>query len=146
MDKIKIELNSQLFKQLMQLIYLGRWMASSHKDSTDMSMQDVDQQVLSCAKDAGLDDWVEFDSTTEKYLPSSQFEEDMEPVIQEYDDFTFWDELAWQMAERDFANKFDHAQILCMTAEEIFREKNAMADKYFDEFSTNGLENLKLSK
>jgi hypothetical protein len=33
-----------------------------------------------------------------------------------------------------------------MTSEEIFREKNVLADKYFEEFSSNGIDKLFLSK
>jgi len=145
MDKIKIEFDTSMFRQLIQLVYLGRWMASSHQEDPDKSMKEIEQHVYSHAKKFNIDDLIDYDTVHNKYLPSEQFEEEMTPVIQEYDDFTFWDELAWQMAERDFAKKFDHAQILCMTSDEIFREKNILADKYYDEFSTNGLDNFKLA-
>jgi hypothetical protein len=144
MDSIKIAFNPLLFKQLLQVIYLGRWMAASHRDDPDISLKEIEQHIYAHAKDFGLEQLIDFDSTHKKYLPSAAFEEEMSSTIQEYDDFTFWDELAWQMAERDFDRKFDHAQILCMTDDEIFREKNLIADRYFDEFSTKGLENLKL--
>jgi len=145
MENLKIQLNPSLFKQLLQVVYLGRWMASSHHDDPDISMKEIEQHIYSHAGKFGLESMVDLDATHNKYLPSATFEEEMLPVIQEYDDFTFWDELAWQMAERDFAKKFDHAQILCMTSDEIFREKNVLADKYFDEFSTNGLENFRVT-
>jgi len=144
MDKIKIEFDASMFRQLIQLVYLGRWMESSHQEDPDKSMKEIEQHVYSHAKKFNIDDLIDYDTVHNKYLPSEQFEEEMTPVIQEYDDFTFWDELAWQMAERDFAKKFDHAQILCMTSDEIFREKNIIADKYYDEFSTKGLDNFKL--
>jgi hypothetical protein len=69
-------------------------------------------------------------------------EEELDLVVQDYDEYVFWEELAWRMAERDFTKKFDHAQILCMTSDEIFREKNTIADKYFEEFNVSGIENL----
>ena len=128
----------------MQVVYLGRWMAAAHHDDPDLSLKEIEQHIYANAKEFDLENMVDFDDTHKKFLPSAKFEDEMSTLIQEYDDFTFWDELAWQMAERDFAKKFDHAQILCMTDEEIFREKNLIADRYFDEFSTNGLENLKL--
>jgi len=35
-----------------------------------------------------------------------ELEDTMDPMIQDYDDYTFWDELAWRIAERDFVQKF----------------------------------------
>lgn len=121
-------------------------MTASQHDDPEKSMKDIEQVVYSLAKKTGFEEWIDFDANTNKYLPSEQLEEEMEPIIQDYDDLTFWDQLAWQMAERDFEKKFDTAQILCMTEDEMFREKNLIADKYFDEFSVNGLENFRLTK
>jgi hypothetical protein len=146
MNTKKIEFTQEQYLELVQLVYLGRWMVSSHSDDPDTSLKDIEQSVYSNAKSFGLEHWVDFDPTFQKYFPSSQLEEDMEPVIQEYDNYTFWDELAWQLAERDFSRKFDESHILCMTEEEIFTEKSALSDKYFDEFLKNGLENFVISK
>ena len=139
---MKIEFTAGQFQELLKTIYLGRWMISAHHDDPDTSMSEIEQVVYSKAQNFGLSDLVDFDSDNNRYFPSDQLEEEMETVIQEYDDFTFWDQLAWQMAERDFERKFDHAQILCMTNEEIFREKNILADRYFDEFAAHGVENF----
>lgn len=139
---MKIEMTTDQFRQLLKLVYLGKWMVTSHHDIPDESLSEIEQVLLLQAKKYGLDDMIEFDAAENKYHPSDSIEEEMETLIQEYDDFTFWDELAWQMAERDFSKKFDQAQILCMTTDEIFREKNTLADKYFEEFSENGVENF----
>lgn len=147
MNSIKIEFNNQLFRQLVQLVYLGRWMIASHeKEDTDNSMKEVEQHIYKQANTLRLNELIEFDPVTKQYSPTSFMEEQMTPMIQEYDDFTFWDELAWQMAERDFSKKYDQTQIMCMTDDEIFREKNILADKYIDEFSANGLDNFKIIK
>jgi hypothetical protein len=142
----KIEFTSEQFFQLMRLVYLGRWMTTSHHEEPDQSVEDLEQYIYAHAKDYGLGDFVDFDPKENKFLPVAELDEEMEPIIQEYDDFSFWDQLAWQLAERDFSNKFDHSKILCMTADEIFREKNAIADKYFDEFSESGLNKFSFNK
>jgi hypothetical protein len=142
MDTKKVEFTSEQFLKLMKLVYLGRWMVSSHRDETDKNFEDIEQHVYSQAKNFGHEAYVDFDSNYGKHFPSADIEDEMDPVIQDYDDYTFWDELAWRMAERDFDRKYDHAQVLCMTNDEIFRQKNILADKYFDEFTTNGIEKL----
>ena len=138
----KIELTPDQYRQLMKLVYLGYWMSSAHKDDSEPLVDDIEQLMYTYAPVFGFNDIVEFDTTINKYLPSSDFEEELEIPVQEYDDYVFWEELAWRMAERDFTKKYDHAQILCMTGDEILREKNTLADRYFEEFGINGVENL----
>jgi hypothetical protein len=142
MDTKKVEFTSDQFRQLMKLVYLGHWISNSHKDEPDKSIDEMEQFIYSKAKEFGCNDLVEFDSNYKKNYPSLDMEEELDLVVQDYDEYVFWEELAWRMAERDFTRKFDHAQILCMTSDEIFREKNTIADKYFEEFNVSGIENL----
>ncbi len=146
MESKKIEFTQEQFLQLLKLVYLGRWMANSHRDETDKSLEELEQHFFSNATTYGFTDMVDFDNKYKKFFPAIELEDTMDPMIQDYDDYTFWDELAWRIAERDFVQKFDHAQVLCMTSDEIFREKNTLADKYFEEFSTNGIDHLLLTK
>ncbi len=141
-----IEFTSDQFRQLVKLVYLGHWISNSHKDEPDKLFDEMQQYIYSRAKVFACDDLVDFDSTYNKTYPSLDMEEELDVVVQDYDEYVFWEELAWRMAERDFAKKFDHAQILCMTSDEIFREKNTFADKYFEEFNISGIENLTLEK
>ncbi len=146
MDSKKIELNQEQFLQLMKLVYLGRWMANSFRDDPDKSLEELEQHVFSFASTYGHNDMVDYDMHDNKFFPSIELEDTMDHIIRDYDDYTFWDELAWRMAERDFVRKFDHAKVLCMTSKEIVREKNIFADKYIEEFNTNGIDNLLLTK
>ena len=140
----RIELTSEQYLLLIKLVYLGYWMSSAHKDDADPLIDDIEQHIYSFASIFDLNNSVEFDKSLNKFMPSSDFEEEMETSVQEYDDYIFWEELSWRLAERDFTRKFDHAQILCMTVDEILREKNTIADRYFEEFGINGVENLNL--
>ncbi len=141
----KIELTNEQYLLLLKLVYLGNWMSSAHKDNTDPLLDDTEQYIYSFASLFGYNNSIEYDKSLNKYFPSSEFEEEMEIPVQEYDDYTFWEELSWRLADRDFLRKYDQAQILCMTADEILREKNTIADRYFEEFGINGVENLHLN-
>jgi hypothetical protein len=70
----------------------------------------------------------------------------MDPYVQDYDEYTFWDELAWRLADRDFEEKYDPAQTIVMTGEEIIVQKDSMVEKYYQEFDLHGLDNLILKK
>jgi hypothetical protein len=144
MSTKKIEFTSEQFTELLKVVYLGHWMANSHRDEPNNTFEEIEQHIYSNAHSFGLNHYIEFDQESQKYLPSPELEEETDPIIEDYDDNTFWDELAWRMAERDFSNKYDEAKVLCMTGDEIFREKNTLADKYFEEFSTNGIQKMML--
>lgn len=138
----KIELTSEEYKNLLRLVYLGHWMANSHRDNPVVELDNVENLIYSYAKDFGCEDMVDVDSKLKRYYPSFELENEMDIYIQEYDDYSFWDELAWHLADRDFEKKFDPAHTLVMTTDEILREKDIIVEKYFNEFDKNGVENL----
>jgi hypothetical protein len=142
----KIELTPEQYKNLLRLVYLGHWMSNSHRDDPIIELDNVENLVYSFAKDFGCDEMVDCDNKFNRFYPSFELESEMDTYIQEYDDYTFWDELAWHLADRDFDKKFDPAQTLVMTTDEILREKDAIVDKYYSEFDTNGVDNLILKK
>lgn len=138
----KIELTSEQFRNLMKLVYLGHWMANSHRDEPVSEIDEVENIIYSYAEQFGCADWVDGDQKTNHYYPSSELEEEMDPYLEEYDDYTFWDELAWRLADRDFETKFDPGKVIVMTTEEILREKDIIVQKYVNEFNKQGLENV----
>jgi hypothetical protein len=146
MSTKKIEFTAEQYIMMMKLVYLGRWMAGSHAEEPEEWLETIEQYLYSYCKNFGLTEICEFDTENNRYMPTVELEEEMENAISEYDDFTFWDELAWRLAERDFGRKFDEAQIICMTGDEIYREKNLIADKYFEDFKKNGIEKITLAK
>jgi hypothetical protein len=146
MGKIKIELTREEYRNLLKLVYLGHWVANSHRDEPIAELDETENLIYSYAKNFDSTDIIDIDSKLERYYPSFDFETEMDPYIQEYDEYTFWDELAWRLTDRDFDNKYDPAQALVMTTEEILRKKDAMVEKYLEEFDHNGLENIELRK
>jgi hypothetical protein len=141
-----IELTQEQYKNLIKLVYLGHWMSNSHRDDPISELDNVENFIYSFAKDFNCAEMVDNDSKNTRFYPSFQMEQEMDAYIQEYDDYTFWDELAWHLADRDFEEKYDPAQTLVMTTEEILREKDALVEKYFGEFDTSGVDNLYLKK
>lgn len=142
----QIELTSDQYRELLKLVYLGNWMKNAHLDEGEEMPDEIEQHLYSYAPAFGCDDIIDYDATSKKYFPSSDLEDDCDTTVQVYDDFVFWEEMAWRLAERDFERIYDHTQILCMTEVEIMREKQALADRYFEEFSVNGVQFLNLSK
>jgi hypothetical protein len=142
----KIELTSDQYKNLLRLVYLGHWMSNSHRDDPIVELDAAENLLYSFASEFGCESFVDCDTKFNRFYPSFEFETEMDPYIQEYDDYTFWDELAWHMADRDFEKKYDAAQTLVMTTEEILREKDTIVEKYYTEFDQNGVDNLVIKK
>jgi len=146
MTKKKIELTDEEYKNLIRLVYLGHWMSNSHRDDPITELDNVENTIYSYAEQFGCADMIDCDTKLNRFYPSFELETEMDVYIQEYDDYTFWDELAWNLSDRDFEKKYDPAQTLVMTTDEILRQKDIMVEKYSKEFEANGVGNLVLKK
>ena len=67
----------------------------------------------------------------------------MNVLIEDYDQYTFWDELANQLAERDARNELGK-QYDKMNYKDKILKQNEYLDFYIQEFMKNDLKNLKI--
>lgn len=138
----KIELTSEQYRNLLKLVYLGHWMANSHRDVPIPELEEIENVVYSFASQFGCEELVDSESQTGQYFPSVDLEEEMDSFLEEYDDYTFWDELSWRLADRDFETRYDPARAIVMTNEEILREKDIFVQKYVKEFNAHGIDHV----
>ena len=144
--KVEIKLTNEQYKALMQLVYLGNWMANAIRiDDKIKEFEEMEQYIFSFAnaKEADLKKYVEYDKQLKKHFPTNFFEEEMhERYIDDYEDEFFWDELTYTLGKRDFFKKFQEEKIRNMSKEEIFIKIDEFNDKYEKEFEENGIEQL----
>lgn len=84
---MKIELTEKQYKTLLVLTYCGEWMLNSFKTNTDKVSKETDnleQVVFSYAKNAGLENWIEYDEKLKMYLPTANMEEELQECIDKY--------------------------------------------------------------
>lgn len=84
---MKIELNKNQFKTLLTTLYCGEWLLNSPKLEVDKMAKDTDrleQKIFSFAKEAGLENWVEYDEELEKYFPTEKMEMDLHGYIDKF--------------------------------------------------------------
>jgi hypothetical protein len=143
MKKISIEFSQKEYEMLMHLVYLGNWMVNSHRNDPIEDYESIQHKILQKA-DCELDkkDMVEYDETFEKMVASEEFEEQLTPYIDEYDHNTFWEELGYELAERDFYRKYNRQRISKMSPRDRLMETEKIASQYFDEFQQNGIQNI----
>ncbi|NLB54671.1 MAG: hypothetical protein GX811_02700 [Lentisphaerae bacterium] len=143
---MKINFTKREYKVLLEMMYLADWMIHAHEpDRRKDSYRELEQKILSLASEFGYDDLVEYHEDFNEYFHTREFEDDtIRDRIEDYDDATFWDELAYKLAERDVYRKHTEEELARMTREDralLFFEKER---SYTDEFITNGLERIKI--
>lgn len=137
------------FKTLLKLVYLGNWMANAQRGEggveTIPEYEDMEDFIFSHAKAFGLGAWVDDElKDQDKYFPSREFEEDsgVHELIEEYDDYTFWDEFAEHLADRDLLREYGVEALKAMSRDERFGKYLELREKYDRELEEHGLERI----
>ncbi len=143
---MKITLTKKQYEQLIKIVFLGKWMADATEVDEEKDYTEIEQYILSFARDAGLEDLVEYDPEYKQYFNTSSFEEQsgVSDLIQRYDDYTFWEELIFRLSYRDLVKKHGTPAVDAMSAEQRLKEQNGYAERYEKEFNEHGLDNLAL--
>lgn len=143
---MEITLSREQFAILLELVYLGNWMANAIRmpgeEITDLSH--LEQHLFSLARDLGFDDVADLDETLPDVFPSQALEDRMELYIEEYDDQTFWDQLIDRLAERDVLEDHGEPAVRAMSQEEYFQKRDAYVAKYEEEATKHGIERLRV--
>lgn len=141
---MKIELTKEQFKTLMELVYMGNWLATSLHDEIPKRKQkyeEMERIIFKLAKENGLSQLVDAEEE-EAFgcLPSRAFEDGpVRGYIDDYDDYTFWEELADRLAVRDMELIYGRDVAKQMSHEEYISKWSEFEDNYRTEFGRNGL-------
>lgn len=142
---VQLNLTKEQYRTLLEMTLLGNWMINSTREKTIKEYDDVEQLVFSFAKQAGLEDCIEYVEKLKAYFPTPDFEEEQAmPFKEEYDDYTFWEELIHRLAWRDMERKLGRPIPEGAATEEQLLANDAEVKRYQDEFNANGIENLVL--
>src|SRR4030067_758701 len=139
---MEIKFTKEQYETLIKLVYLGYWMIkSTHGDEEAEKFEEIEQYIFSLAKDFKLENYIRHNKEFDKYFPTIEFEEEskVEKYISEYNDGILWDELINRLAMRDLIKKYGEDEV-----EERVEKQQPFIEKYENEFSKNGIENLVL--
>lgn len=134
---MKINLTKREYRSLMDVLYIADWVMSAFGETGNNKPDphdQLEQKLLSYAKDFGFDDYVQQDKSAGRYYPTRLFEDETmaTEIIDQYDENTFWDELAHRLAQRDIKLKYgDMAQ--------VYEEMSIIEDAYNEKFEETGL-------
>lgn len=139
---MKINFTKKQFKTLLDLAYLGEWTANSIRpdDERFADYDELFQYICSFAKDMGCEDLVPYDRELNAYFPSQEYENQLHPIIDDNEEYIFWEKLSGHLAKRDLDREggtFD-------TLDDRFRRLLEIEERYEKEFEENGLSNLRI--
>jgi hypothetical protein len=144
MKEINIKLNSNQYKALLKLIYLGEWVLNSNLDRSGEKLtieEEVEQIVYASNPEPGL---FEYDNEFGLYFPTRDFEDKMQKFIDDYNNYNFWEELAYQLADRDTKIELGDKLDKIGTREYIEIHQKHL-EFYAEEFNNNNLNNVKIT-
>jgi hypothetical protein len=134
---------------LLELVYMGNWMATSYFEEIPKHKEKyeaMETAILALARQSNLEHLVTGDEDC-GYFFSSEFEDGpVQGCIDDYDDYTFWHQLADHLANRDLIEEFADDVIKAMTDEERFIKKDKIYWAYMDEFGKYGIDRFRLIK
>lgn len=147
---VEIKLEKDDFDRLIKLVFLGNWLANLYREPAERlkEFDTLEQQLYSTAKENGFEHYFKSDGASKQLMPSEDFvlKTNLLKLIDDYNEETFWNELAHRLAVRDLLQKYSEDDLDKMSTEEYQKNRQPFCDKYFNEFETNGLENLVISK
>lgn len=147
---MQIEFNKKQYENLLKLVYLGNWMANAHRaDDRIEKFEELEHYIFSFAKDFGFPKYADAEMVGDgKFYPTRKFEEETEvhDLHDDYDNETFWHEIADRLSRRDFVRKYSMGEYKNMDTEERFEKMQEFDDKWDDEFEEYGIERLEVKK
>lgn len=130
---------------LLRLVYLGKWFKDSYKNEPDIVAEEIEQMIFSLAPKFKLSELISFDNKMNRFFPSRKLEAQIHELVDDYDDYTFWDELMHRLGKRDFVEKYGEEIISKMDVKQRLKHEQPFIEKYESEFEKNGIDKLVLN-
>ena len=144
-----INITKKEFKTLLDVLQIADWILHStkiEKDPETEEYRELQQKLLSLAREKGLKYLVEYSAKTGEYYPNDEVDSPVMHFIDEYDNEIFWDELSDRLALRDLFREEGEEKVKKMKFEERFTKIETLRENYFGEFVKNGIERIKIEE
>jgi hypothetical protein len=146
-----IELNKKQYKRLIKYLeiagavfgLLGDFVSKKYKKESDR-LEELRSFFLKRARGFKCGKMTE--EFMGKIILKDKYGEKFMKVIEDYNDYIFWSELARRLAQRDFFRKYTKEEIEKMELMERMEKIDEIENKYWEEFEKNGLERIEVKK
>lgn len=145
---INLDFSETQFRDLLKLVYLGNWVANGIRPQDDQiaGFLDIHDRLIAEAHNQGMADVVDYDQKEEECFPTEVFEDEMDDLIDEYEDLVFWQDLIIRMTHRDFVAAHGEETLEKLPLAEREKKLRPIEKKYQDEFLDNGIANLEIKR
>lgn len=143
---IEVKFTKEQFKSLLKLVSTATWITNAFREEIIEEFGELEQYLLSFAQKEGFANLVEYDEETNTLLPSEKLEDEIQEYIEDYNDEIFWQTLVTKLAIRDLEREHGKSAVEKMELNERVKKINPFFNKYAEEFSENGIENLVIAK
>jgi hypothetical protein len=146
---MKLDLTKDQYLSLLKALSVASWVSSAVIDSeedVEVDFEPLEQYVMSKHSEFGVSDGEEvfFDKDTNLYFPTQDFEDEIMPVIDLFEDTSFWEELTHRLARRDLLEKHGEKVIEEMDPLARLGLEEEHLIKYSEEFSQFGVHRLRV--
>ena len=145
---MKIEFSKNELKTLLELLYLGEYLFSfSENNYTEKKNKysKLMQKIFANVEKAELKEYVErFDKNEICFSRKLDDDEDVQEIINNHENISFWMELIWRLADRDIEKKIGSEKFSGMDFSEQIEIRFEAEEVYEREFEKYGLKNLKI--
>ena len=147
MESINLKLTQEQYRELIEVFYLGKWIAEEDADDIQESnLENLEQKLLACSGAKTGNAFVDYDKEDSYYSLSEEVEDKLMEQIDNYDESQFWEILVSRLTMRDLHLKYTEKELETMPEEKGMKVLEEIQKEYFDEFEENDIENLKLVK
>lgn len=138
---VDIKFTKEQFEALLKMAYLGNWVINAHRiDDIIEEFNEMEEYLFSKTALFGLE---KYSDSQNPSFPSSNFEASaVQEYLDEYDNETFWDELAERMAVRQILSLFPIEELEKMDPMDRVLLISRFEDELKEEFSENNIDNL----
>ncbi|MBT8419939.1 MAG: hypothetical protein KJO08_03665 [Gammaproteobacteria bacterium] len=148
---MKIDITKQEYRVLVDMLEMANWVMNAHatwdKEETGKYIT-LMQKLYAHAKDMGCGDIIGYDEKLDGYFAATDYEEDgsHRQFIEAFEEDSFWDELSHKLAFRDLIQQEGEEALEKMDFMERATKLTEFLSWYEEEFSDNGLANVRVVK
>ena len=146
---MKINFTKAEYKALIELLYMGDWVAhafTDHGSDENKDYKQLTQKIYAMAKQMGCEKDIEYAKKFDEYFPTRHFEEQSgtREIIDDYDGESFWTGLIDRLSERDMCEKHQVQSKFNIAIEDRFETLDKIEPLWTQEFAEHGIERLQV--
>lgn len=138
-----ISFTNEQYQALLKSVFLSAWMAQARKAGSEREeFHQIRDHLCSFAAESGAGALVE--KRKGSYEPTRVLDDALRPIIEEYEDGCFWDQLIERLANRDLLAEHGADGLEKLDQDEYDSQMEERESVYEEEFNDFGLDRLQI--